>query len=119
MIKKNEEYMLVSIFSIAIYIIGIYVCIQKWNLLGAAVGGAFAAVMRYAILTCIGQKYYRSIRNLFETIIGLLLLLMLSVSNVFFYQDYWYEFIVVTFVIVFLFVTYKRSLSEILYLIRR
>ncbi len=117
--KKNEQYMVISIFSIVIYIIGVYVCIQKWNLLGASIGGTIAAVIRYVLLTWRGQKYYRSIQSIFETIIGLLLLLLLSFSNVIFYQNYWYELIFVAMIIIFSLITYKRALSEIIYLIRR
>lgn len=117
--KKNEQFMIINILSIVLNVFAIYVCIQKWGLLGAAMGVSFAAVVRYMLLTWRGQIYYRSIQSTFETITGLLILIVLAASNVFLYEDYILEVSVTFLFFIIIALLYRNSLREIGAMIHR
>lgn len=117
--QKNEQLMFISITSIALNVIGIYLCIEKWQLLGAAIGVCIAAVVRFLLITWRGQVYYKSIRNSRESILGLIILLGLAISNVVLNHDYCFELVIVLFFLMSMFAVYRQSLLEFYHLIRR
>lgn len=117
--KKNEQKMTISIITVLLNVCCTYFCILKWGLLGAAIGMSMTAVARFILMSWRGQCYYKSIHSKTETFGGLLLLLGLTISNVVFNNQYFYEIILVFLVLFITAIFYRRSLCEILQIIRR
>ena len=118
LVKKNEQIMYISLVSIALNVFGIYICIQLWGLIGASIGVGVASLTRFLLMSWRGQIYYKSIRSKIETLAGLIILLVLAVSNVILNQNYLAEFIIVMSLWLVTYIIYRQSISEVLSFIR-
>ena len=80
--KKNEINATTHIVSVAINIVLCLLLIPKFSLLGAAWANAISGIVLYALNTLLGQKYYRSIPNIWKSIVGVtMVLLILSIPS--------------------------------------
>lgn len=87
--KKNHISLIVHVVSVLVNIGGCLLLIPKFGLMGAAVASALAALSLYALCTYYGQKYYRSIKSVGKSLVGLLLLLSLLVFPAVIYDIKW------------------------------
>lgn len=77
--KKNELILLTHIVAAVTNILGCFVFIRLFGLIGAAYADAFAAIILYIANTYFGQKYYKSIKNVFRSIVGVIIIILLLV----------------------------------------
>ena len=117
--NKMEQNMFITFFCAIINVCAVYMGIKELGVLGAAVGVAFTAVIRYFLMTWRGQIYYRSIRSITETFSGFVILLILSMSNVIFYSSYFKELSIVVVIIFITGIIYKQSMYELYKLIHK
>lgn len=91
--KKNQEMTAIYLLAIGLYIILAYMLIPICSLPGVAMAAATASVIRFTFATWRGQHYYKSIKDIKKTMIGMSLLLALGVSNYIFNEWYLCELV--------------------------
>ena len=77
--KKNHISLIIHILSVLVNIGGCLLLIPKIGLMGAALASALSALSLYTLCTIYGQKYYKSIKSIGKSLIGLAILLSLLV----------------------------------------
>lgn len=110
--KKTQQNFIINFITLGANLFLSYAFILSWGLIGAAFAVVTSEVIRFILLTWRGQIYYRSIRSVWETLAGLLLLLAMGASNTFFYEKYWEEFVAVSMLLVLTVVVYRGSFGE-------
>ena len=116
-IEKKNYYLLVSYFiSIMCNIGGGYFLISKMGLLGIAYANAMSGVLLFSINTIFAQKYYMSILNPLKTIWGLLIILIMALTNTYFQRNFELIFIIIEYVFgVFLYRDIVMMLYNLIY----
>lgn len=116
--KKNHQFTAIYILCIAINVLCTYYLVVIFGLIGAAMSSAIAATVRFTLSTWRGQTYYKSIGNIFVTVAGVILLILLGVSNCLFSQQYLVEVGVVLGVFACTFLLFRHNFKEIQQFVR-
>lgn len=107
--KKNQESTAIYIFSVLVHALCTFFLIERFGLLGAAIGSAVAGLMRFALATWRGQVYYKSLDNIIVTASGVLLLVFLGISNCVLFNHYFFEVLFVLFTFAITVFIFKRE----------
>lgn len=110
--KKNQQRFIIDLVTLGINLVFSYILILSFGLIGAAFSVVASEVIRFILLTWRGQVYYRSIRSIWETLVGMFLLLLMGGSNTFFYEKYWEEVVTVFLLLILTVLVYRRSFVE-------
>ena len=97
--KKNEISLIVYLISTCVNILLCIVLVSRYALNGIAIASMFSALIQLILLTYFGQKYYKSINNVFKTVFHILVLML---SAILFYVFYSQRIIFVIFEIIML-----------------
>lgn len=89
--KRNREMTIIYLVIIGLNLALAYFLLPVWGLPGVAMASAFSATIRFALATWRGQHYYKSIKDIKQTIFGVVALLVLGFSNFAFYNNYLFE----------------------------
>lgn len=73
--KRNEIILGANMVSVVINLMGCFFLTSYWGLIGAAYAEAIAGIVLYIIMTCYGQKFYRTIKNPTRSVIMTVLIL--------------------------------------------
>ena len=111
--NRNQQRLYVYIISGVINVACTYCFLLWFGLLGVAVASLRSGSIRFLLQTWRGQVYYRSIMSVFNTIFMLVLLCVLSVSNVLLYDDFFAEILVVLFIFIITAACNKAVLQDI------
>lgn len=84
--KKSYISLIISIVTILLNIFLCYKLLPIVGVLGAAISSAIAAVVRLALGTFIGEKFYKTVGNYLKILISFVLLFLASINNVLFYD---------------------------------
>ena len=117
-VRKNQQNLIIFLIAIAMNIIGTYLLLPKVGLIGAAIAAATAATVRFILATWRGQKYYRSIDNYMQTGTGVLLILILAVSNCIFNDAYLMECTTIAIVLSMTLLVYRKYIWEMARFVR-
>lgn len=112
--KRNREMTIIYLLAIALYLILAYTLIPLCGLPGVAMAAAIASVIRFTLATWRGQHYYKSIGNIKKTVIGVILLLVLGVSNYIFNNQYFCELLVIFCVWVIMLLCFKDTFRDMI-----
>lgn len=74
--KKNHITLLINAVSVLINIVGCYFLSSVYGLRGAAISYAISGIIYFVLSTYYGQKYYKSIRNIYRTVGGVSLMIL-------------------------------------------
>lgn len=77
--KKNEITLMANIVSVAINLVGCYLLTSQFGIKGAAYADAISAIVLYVIITCYGQKYYKTINQVTKSVFMILLIIVLMI----------------------------------------
>ena len=117
--KRNQEMTAIYLLAIAFYIILAYVLIPVYGLPGVAVAATIASVIRFTLATWRGQHYYKSIKSIKNTIIGIALLLILGISNYFLINQYLYELLFILGIWIVMIFCFMDTFSDIIKFIKK
>ncbi|WP_303063585.1 lipopolysaccharide biosynthesis protein [Acidaminococcus massiliensis] len=107
--KRNQEMTAIYLLAIALYIILAYMLIPFCGLPGVAVAAAAASVIRFTLATWRGQYYYKSIKNIKKTMVGIILLIALGISNYIFNEQYLWELVFIVAVWLIMYFCFKDT----------
>ena len=117
--KRNQEAMVIQVLFAVLNVILLYVLLPYLGIMGAAIASAGAAVVRFTMLTWRGQLYYDSIEHKGKTACGLVLIVLLAVSNCVFAMQYVLEAITVLTIFALAGFIYRRDLMQIRQYLKR
>lgn len=84
--KKNHISLLIHLFSVLLNVVLCIILIPKFQLMGAAWANVISALFLYVGSTFYGQKYYKTILNMWKSLIGTLILLFIIIVPSFIYD---------------------------------
>lgn len=93
--KRSYEMAIILLTSLSIQFICAWYLVVGFGVEGAAIATMIAGFVRCLLSTWRGQVYYRSIERWYKTVVGVLVILILALSNYLLFNIYWYEFGVV------------------------
>ncbi len=111
--KRNQEMTIIYILSILLNLLLCYTLLPVFGLVGAACASALAAVVRFSLATWRGQKYYRSIPQIRKTVMGVILLLILGISNFILAQQFAIECSIVACVWIMALILFRGQILQI------
>ncbi|SDP58896.1 lipopolysaccharide biosynthesis protein [Selenomonas ruminantium] len=112
--KKVYQTTLIFAISIVIKLVGTWMILPYFGLVGAAVMAAFSATLRFGLLSWRGQKYYSTISNAWRTSLGVLLIWFLAVSNYLFNDKYLIEMFLVIFCLLIMGLIYRSYIKDLI-----
>lgn len=112
--KKVHQTTLIFAVSIVIKLVGTWLIIPYFGLVGAAVMAAVSATLRFVLLSWRGQKYYSTISNIWRTFFGVILIWFLAASNYFFNDKYLLEMFFVIFCLLITGVIYRSYIKDLI-----
>lgn len=89
--KKPYETFIILFVSLLVQFVCAWYLTKNMGVVGAAFATMISAGCRFLLFTWRGQKYYQSIERWDKTVVGMLMILSLAVSNWFFSDAYWIE----------------------------
>lgn len=108
--KKVNEILIIWVFSIFLLLIVAWFLMPVFNILGVAMAVMISAFVRFLLISYRGQHYYRSIVSYKLSVSGILILLLLSISNVFLANDYKCECVIIILLWILTFVLFRNDL---------
>ena len=93
--KKNQEMTVIYLFAIFSNLLLCYYILPLWGLPGVAIASAIAALIRFILSTWRGQIYYKSISDIGQTMIGVVAIISLGISNFLLYESLCQELLAV------------------------
>ena len=89
--RKSHENAIILLISLCIQFACAWFLVEPIGVAGAALATLIAALVRCLLSTWRGQKYYCSIENLGKTTVGIVMILVLALSNWVLAEAYWQE----------------------------
>lgn len=112
--KKTKYSLIIYLISMMVNLMFCYVLVNNSGIMGIAIALMLSAILQIGLSTIVGQKYYKSINNPKKTLIAIILILFLAISNCIFADRYIIE-ILITFVLYGIaMILYKKEIMEIL-----
>jgi len=108
--KKVAEILIIWVFSISLLLIVAWLLMPIFKILGVALAVMISALVRFLLISYRGQHYYRSIVSYKLSAAGILILILLSISNVFFANNYKCECVVIILLWILTFVLFRNDL---------
>ena len=84
--KKNHISLMDHALSVAANIFFCVILIPLFELMGAAIANAVSALLLYSLNTFYGQKYYKTITNTNKSIVGVILIILVLIIPVVFFD---------------------------------
>lgn len=85
--KKNEITLAIYLISTTINVVLCFFWAPKYGLSGIAFASMISAIVQTVLMTYFGQKYYKSIRNIYRTLVHVFILTSSAVLFNFLYDD--------------------------------
>jgi O-antigen/teichoic acid export membrane protein len=82
--KKSHINLLIYIISMITNVIACYILIPLFSVTGAAISTAVASIIMLTLKTIFGQKYYKSLERYQFVLVGMIVLLLVAISNTIF-----------------------------------
>ena len=118
-LKKHNELSLINIIcATAINVMASLFLINYYGLIGAAIGNALSGIYLYTANTVVGQYFYKSIKNIYRSIFGMVLLIIILMMPVYF-ESYKNAVIVILLVNLAGFYLYREEYVHIIDLISK
>ena len=117
--KKNHQTMFIYAFCILGHLALLYYILPVAGLIGAAAATALMSVVRFVLASWRGQCYYRTIANVRKSVCGMVLVLLLAVSNCIFVDNYGMECLIVAVIILLSAFLYKKNIHTVLSLVNK
>ena len=95
LVKKNQQEAVVFVSTLMFSVVLIYYLTCFYGLIGSAIAVAISSLLRFSLSTWRGQVYYKTISSYKKTFFGVLILIVMSVSNVVFNNYYYVEMLVI------------------------
>lgn len=84
--NRNEIQLLTHVLSVLTNIFFTILLIKPYGLIGVALANAISGIVLYSMNTFFGQKYYKSITHMSKSIIGIIIILLVLIAPVIFYD---------------------------------
>lgn len=111
--KRNQEMTAIYLFVILSNLLLCYYLLPLWGLPGVAAAAAIAALTRFALSTWRGQRYYKSVVNIRQTMMGVAAIIVLGTSNFFLSHNLYQELLVVVFIWCVIFCFFKSTIISL------
>jgi O-antigen/teichoic acid export membrane protein len=117
--KKIQYSLLINLLSAVINVVGCYVLLSYMGIIGAAVASMISALIYLLLSTIIGQKYYRSICQPVKTFMVIIMILVLSITNCIFVNQYILEMMIILGILFITAVSFKKEISELIIFLKK
>lgn len=106
--------------SVGINLILSFILIPKIGIDGAAISAGFSAVFLLILKTILGEKYYRSIPNYYQTIVSILIMIIIAFVNYLYFEALFLKYLLFVFsLVILLFVNKDIVIESIQLLLKR
>ena len=111
--KKSQTTLGIFLLSTAVNFVFSYVLLNFFGIIGVAIASMLSAFVQLGISTFVGQKYYKSIKDIRKTFTSILLIIVLACSNCFFAEKYIVELFAVFVLNAIIMIGYRQEISDI------
>lgn len=77
--KKNEFTLISHVASVLVNIIGCFLLIKPFGIIGAAYANGISAIVLYVLMTVFAQKYYKTITSVKKSVLGVAFIVLIMV----------------------------------------